>query len=63
VLADRELCVSAGQCQAEAGAVFDQDPEDGTVVVISEYPEIAQAESVMRAVEACPSGALQVESE
>ena len=38
VLADRDVCISAGQCTRVAPEVFDQDGEDGLVVVRQEYP-------------------------
>ncbi len=60
VRADRGLCVGAGVCARIAPAVFDQDEEEGLVVVLDGHPEDAAAEAARRAVEGCPSGALSI---
>jgi ferredoxin len=39
VTADREVCISAGNCVMSAGALFDQDDDGIVVVLVDEVPE------------------------
>jgi ferredoxin len=58
--ADTEQCVSAGMCALTAPAHFDQDDEDGRVVLLA--AEVADGEEdVAEAVRLCPAGALRIE--
>jgi ferredoxin len=59
VEADREVCISAGNCVMAAGAVFDQDDDGIVVVLVDEVPE-AEEEHAREAVKLCPSQALRV---
>lgn len=61
IKADREVCVGAGMCALTAADLFDQDDEDGRVVVLRAEPAAEQADAAREAVELCPSGALSVE--
>ncbi len=61
IIADRDVCVGAGQCALVAGELFDQD-EDGTVVVLVTHPQGDDQALAQRAAALCPSGALRVES-
>jgi ferredoxin len=54
------VCVGAGQCVLTAPEVFDQDEDDGRVVLLDDRPEGERAESAQRAVWLCPSHALSV---
>lgn len=58
VRADRTVCVGAGMCALTAPEVFDQDDEDGRVVLLTPEPSPDLREAVAEAVELCPSGAL-----
>ncbi|MFF7144261.1 MULTISPECIES: ferredoxin [Streptomyces] len=58
ISADRDRCVGAGQCVLAAPAVFDQDEEEGLVLVLDERPPASRSDAVQKAVWACPSGAL-----
>lgn len=58
--ADRERCIGAGMCALTAPGVFDQDPEDGRVVLLNEHPGEREVEAAREAVELCPSGALSL---
>ncbi|MFE0413468.1 ferredoxin [Streptomyces tendae] len=58
VSAARDRCVGAGQCVLAAPAVFDQDEQEGLVLVLDEKPPASQSDAVREAVRACPSGAL-----
>ncbi len=58
--ADRERCIGAGMCALTAPDVFDQDDEDGRVVVRTQRPLPKDRQAVQRALMACPSGALSL---
>lgn len=60
VVADTARCVGAGQCVLTEPAVFDQNDEDGTVVVLTEHVEGDQVSTVEEAVEMCPSQAISL---
>lgn len=59
VLADRDVCISAGNCVMVADAVFDQD-EDGIVVVLVDDVPDGEEEHAREAVRLCPSQALRI---
>ncbi|OLR93713.1 ferredoxin [Actinokineospora bangkokensis] len=61
VVADKELCVGAGQCAMVAERVFTQDDSDGTVVVLKEVPDAGEEADARQAVLICPSGALSLD--
>jgi len=63
VRVDRDRCVGAGNCVLTLPAVFDQDEDEGLVVVLDPDPPAADAELVARAVLLCPSGAISVAGE
>ncbi|EIF00865.1 ferredoxin [Saccharomonospora glauca] len=60
IVADTDRCVGAGQCVLTESAVFDQNDDDGTVVVLVERPTGEQLENVRQAVELCPGRALSL---
>jgi ferredoxin len=61
VTADREVCIGSGNCVFSAPAVFDQDDDEGLVVLLTAEvdPHGADADAVRDAVAHCPSGALR----
>jgi ferredoxin len=59
VQADRDVCISAGNCVMTAGAVFDQDDDGIVLVLVDEVPE-GEEEHTREAVRLCPSQALRV---
>jgi ferredoxin len=59
ISADRDVCISAGNCVMAADAVFDQD-DDGIVVVLVDDVPAAEAEHAREAVKLCPSQALRL---
>ena len=61
IIADLTRCVGAGQCVLTEPALFDQDPEDGTVVVLDDQPAGDLATAAQDAVRVCPSQALSIE--
>ena len=62
ISADRDVCISAGNCVMAADAVFDQD-DDGIVVVLVDEVPATEEEHAREAVKLCPSQALRVISE
>jgi ferredoxin len=59
VLADRDVCISAGNCVMAASAVFDQY-DDGIVVVLSDEVPEGEEDHAREAVRLCPSEALRI---
>ncbi|KEI43921.1 MULTISPECIES: ferredoxin [Pseudonocardiaceae] len=58
--ADLERCVGAGQCVLADPSLFDQNDEDGTVVLLSDEVADDHVEAAREAVRVCPSGALSL---
>jgi ferredoxin len=56
--ADRDICISAGQCVMSAPDVFDQDEDNGVVLLKTGTPPPELADDVRRAVALCPARAL-----
>jgi ferredoxin len=59
VTADRDVCISAGNCVMVADTVFDQDDDGIVTVLVDEIPE-DQEGNAREAVKLCPSQALRV---
>jgi ferredoxin len=59
VEADRDVCISAGNCVMAADAIFDQD-EDGIVVLLVDHVPDGEEEHAREAVRLCPSKALRI---
>jgi ferredoxin len=59
IIADRTVCVGAGQCVLIAGDLFDQDDE-GLVLVLEPHPEAAHEPAARRAATLCPARAISV---
>jgi ferredoxin len=57
---EREKCIAAGMCAMTAPSVFDQDEEDGTVIVLNDSPSAENAEVVHEAVSLCPAQVISV---
>jgi ferredoxin len=60
VTVDRERCVASGQCVLAAAAVFDQDENDGTVILLNDDPSPDQYEAVRLAAQMCPASVITV---
>jgi ferredoxin len=59
LVVDRNRCIGSGQCVLTEPDVFDQDEEDGRVVILPAVPGDPRATpGVRQAVLFCPSGAL-----
>jgi ferredoxin len=57
--ADRDVCISAGNCVMAADALFDQDDDGIVMVLVDEVPE-GEEEHAREAVKLCPSQALRL---
>ena len=62
ITADRDVCISAGNCVMAAEAVFDQD-DDGIVEILVDGVPADEEDHVREAVRLCPSKALRVADE
>ena len=61
IVANKDVCVGAGQCVLTDPEVFDQSEDDGTVIVLVDTPaDLAKARD---AVKICPSQALSLVEE
>ncbi|GAA3469515.1 ferredoxin [Nonomuraea roseola] len=60
--ADRERCIGAGMCALTAPEVFDQDLDDGRVLLLDSSPPPLHQAKARRAVDVCPSGAITLVS-
>lgn len=58
---DREICTGAGNCVRIAPDWFDQDVQEGRVVLLNDRPP-ADLEQLMRdVVDTCPTGAIRLD--
>ncbi|MFI6765646.1 ferredoxin [Streptomyces sp. NPDC050355] len=55
---DRDRCVGAGMCALTAPEVFDQDDEDGRVLLLTPEPSTAHTTAVRQAAGFCPAAAI-----
>ena len=53
-------CIAAGQCVLKAPMVFDQQEEDGIVILLNEHPENGDAEAARLAARLCPAEVISV---
>jgi ferredoxin len=60
VSVDQNLCCSSGQCVAAVPAVFDQDEDDGTVLLLQPHPPAELHAAVRTAASICPGQAIAV---
>ncbi|MEN3300659.1 ferredoxin [Pseudonocardia sp.] len=60
IVADTGRCVGAGQCVLTEPEIFDQDEDEGTVVLRTEQVSGDALEHVRQAVHICPSQALSL---
>ncbi|QIP88318.1 ferredoxin [Streptomyces sp. Tu 2975] len=59
---DRDRCAGAGMCALTAPEVFDQDDEEGLVVLLRPAPAPEQRAAARMAVGLCPAGAIALDS-
>jgi ferredoxin len=60
ITVDPSRCIAAGQCVLKAPKVFDQDEEEGTVMLLTETPAPADEENARVAARVCPSEAITI---
>jgi ferredoxin len=60
VTVDRDKCVASGQCVLAAAEVFDQNEEDGVVILLNEAPSPDQYDAVRLAAQMCPASVIEV---
>lgn len=60
---DRERCVGSGACAFTLPDIFDQDEDDGRVLVLVERPGEEHRKAVEDVAAGCPVFALTVENE
>ncbi|MGW4063588.1 ferredoxin [Amycolatopsis sp. NPDC004747] len=60
VTVDTGSCVSSGQCVLLAPETFDQNEDDGTVVLLAEEPPSGEEAAVRQAELTCPAAAIRL---
>jgi ferredoxin len=60
VSVDRERCVGAGMCALTAPEVFDQDPDEGLVMLLRAQPPREQRTAARMAAGVCPAAAIRL---
>lgn len=53
-------CIGAGQCVLKAPAVFDQQEEDGIVILLNENPDGADETAARTAARVCPAEVIHI---
>lgn len=61
ITSEPDVCVGAGMCALTLPEIFDQDEDEGMVIVLDPEPAPEQEAAVRRVVGMCPSGAIRVE--
>ena len=59
---DRDRCVGAGMCALTSAEVFDQDDENGLVVLLQPAPAPEYRAAARMAAGLCPAGAIALGS-
>ena len=60
---DQSRCIGAGQCVLKAPMVFDQQEEDGLVILLQEHPAPEHEASARTAARVCPAEVISVREE
>jgi ferredoxin len=61
ITVDVARCRGAGLCALTAPDVFDQDEEEGTVLVLKPEPPTARQQAVVAAARLCPNSVISVD--
>lgn len=56
-------CIGAGQCVGAAPAVFDQNEDDGIVILLDDAPPAEQHANARSAARLCPALAIHIHEE
>jgi ferredoxin len=62
IVVDLERCRGAGMCTLTSPEVFDQDEEDGTVVLLVDEPPPELHDAVGEAARLCPNSVIRLEA-
>lgn len=57
---DRERCIGAGMCALIAPEVFDQDTNDGRVLLLDPAPPASRRPAAREAAHSCPAAAIDI---
>jgi ferredoxin len=57
---DKEKCISTGNCVLAAAELFDQNEDDGTIIVLNDTPAPELQESARHAAATCPALVIQI---
>jgi ferredoxin len=60
ITVETHKCVAAGLCVVAEDAVFDQDEESGTVLLLTDEPQQDLHENVREAARICPGQAIAI---
>lgn len=60
IVVDKSRCIGAGQCVLKAPRVFDQQEEDGIVILLAESPSADDQEAARLAARVCPAEAIAI---
>lgn len=61
VAVEPKKCIAAGMCVAHAPEVFDQDDDNGIVVLLDERPGADQIDNVRDAADVCPAQVISLQ--
>jgi ferredoxin len=60
VSVEADKCVAAGHCVLTAADVFDQNEDDGVVIVLDDEPGPQHHDAVRQAAQLCPAAAIRL---
>jgi len=60
VVVDFDLCESNAVCMAVAPEVFDQNDDDGVVILLAEHPTAEHHDSAHDAATRCPAAVIEI---
>jgi ferredoxin len=63
VKVDVDRCVAAGACVLASPLVFDQNDDDGAVIVLQTDPPEESFEAVRKAAALCPASVITIEED
>ncbi|MEV4021162.1 ferredoxin [Nonomuraea angiospora] len=63
IVVDEAKCCGAGQCVLIAPDVFDQNEDDGIVILLEAEPAADRHAAVREAAAVCPAAAIQVDED
>ena len=60
VVVDKSRCIGSGMCLYAEPMVFDQDEDDGTVILLEEFPDPSRLDNLRQAARSCPGQAIRL---